>query len=170
MYAVVGCSECEALWVVSGRPETTGCPRCGKRHQFGRLKQFVTTDDETEARSVRAAMLARRNGQDLDPAEFAAMAEDAAAAGMDAAEYLDAAGVDAEAVAAAGERATESGGSRSREETVRGALRELDDPDREAVLEYAVDHGVPEDAAADILEKLGRAGEVTESGGRYRLV
>jgi hypothetical protein len=170
MYAVVGCSDCEALWVVEGRPETTGCPRCRTRHQFDRLKQFVTTEAESEARTARAAMLAQRADSDLDAAAFAAMAEDAEAAGMDPAEYLAAAGLDPDAVAAAGERATESPASPNREEAVRAALDALDDPDRAAVVAYAADHGVSEDAAGDVLDRLRRAGEVTESGGRYRLL
>ena len=52
MYAVVGCSNCRALWVVEDRPETTQCPRCRTSHRFGRLKAFAETDSADAA--VRA--------------------------------------------------------------------------------------------------------------------
>jgi hypothetical protein len=167
MYAVVGCSECEALWVVEGRPETTGCPRCGKRHQFDSRKQFVRTDDEAEARAARAALLAAREGSDIDATEFAAMAADADAAGIDDEAYLEAMGVDPAEVAAAGD---DGGRSRSREETVRDAVAAQERPDEDAVVAYATEHGVPAEAARDLLDRLVRAGEATESGGTYRLL
>jgi len=60
MYAVVGCTDCSALWLVEGRQQTAQCQRCGKTHQFEKLKKFVETDDEDHAREVRASMLANR--------------------------------------------------------------------------------------------------------------
>jgi len=90
-YAVVGCSDCNALWVVEGRPETTGCPRCEKRHQFGKLKQFVTTDDEDHAREVRASILANKAGHGDAFAEvddFATLDDYVEDAGIGDDEYL----------------------------------------------------------------------------------
>jgi DNA-directed RNA polymerase subunit RPC12/RpoP len=174
MYAVVGCSDCSALWVVEGRPETTRCPRCQSRHQFGKLKQFVTTDTPEEAKEARAAMLADRQDQgdafeNLD--HFAVMERDLDSAGVDDDTYLDAQGVDTEDVAAAGERASEgAGGSRSRKEIVRGAIEEREAPTEADVLDYATEHGVPEAAAERLLTKLVRAGEAIERDGTYRLV
>lgn len=174
MYAVVGCSECSALWVVEGRPETTRCPRCGSRRQYARLKKFVTTDDGDHARSVRAALLAQRSdhGDAVETVEdFAEMDVDPDEVGMDDEEYLQSAGLDPEAVAAAGERATEgAGGSESRPDVVRSALSDLSDPTREEVLDYADERGVPREAAADLLERLRDRGEVTERDGSYRLL
>lgn len=176
MYAVVGCSECSALWVVSGEPETTGCPRCGKRHRFGKLKRFVTTDEEDHAREVRASMLANRQGEgeaftELDSfAEMEAQVEDA---GVSEEEYLERSGLDAGEVAAAGERASEGPGASSglgREEAVRAALRDLDEPTEAEVAAYAAEHGASAEYVERALAKLTRAGEVSESRGRYRLV
>ncbi len=174
MYAVVGCDECSALWVVADEPETTGCPRCGKRHRYAKLKRFVTTDDEDHAREVRASMLANRQGEGeafaaMDSfAELEAQVDDA---GVSDDEYLERSGLDAEEVAAAGERASEGeGGGRSREETVRAALRELDEPTVDEVAAYAAERGVPEGYVERALAKLARAGEVSESRGTYRLV
>jgi hypothetical protein len=53
---------------------------------------------------------------------------------------------------------------------VRDAIREGDRPDEDRVVAYAVDNGVPAEAARDLLEKLTRRGEVSESRGRYRLL
>lgn len=173
MYAVVGCSDCSALWVVEGRPETTQCPRCGSRKQFARLKQFVSTDDPDHAKQVRAAMLAKRQGQaeafaDLD--DFATMEMYLDEAGVDDADYLEASGIDPEETKAAGERAGSDGGSRSRQQIVRDALADLDEPTTDDVVAYASEHGVESDYVERALEKLVRAGEVSESHGTYRLL
>jgi len=173
MYAVVGCSECGMLWVVEGRPETSGCPRCGTRREHARRRKFVTTDDEDHAREVRASMLASRQGHSdafADLASFAELEERVDDAGPSDQAYLAGSGVDPETVAEAGERATGSGTTGSRQETVRDALRELDDPTGDDVVGYAAEHGVPEDYTRRALRKLVRAGEVTENRGVYRLV
>ncbi|WP_135304013.1 DUF5817 domain-containing protein [Haloarcula amylovorans] len=174
MYAVVGCSECSALWVVEGRPETTQCPRCGKRRQHAKRRKFVETDDEAHAREVRASMLANRQGHGDDFAEldsYAEMERQADESGIDDETYLEASGLDSERVAAAGERAEQgaTNGS-SRKETVLSALRELDSPTEDAVVAYAEEREVPADYTRDALAKLVRAGAVSESRGTYRLL
>lgn len=176
MYAVVGCRDCTALWLVEGSPETTTCPRCGRRHQFDRLKQFVTTDDEDHAREVRASMLANRSdhGDAFATVDsFAELDEQLTDTVIDDEAYLDAKGVDVEAVDAAAERATQGSaqtGSGGRQAIVRSALEELDDPTVEAVIEYAANRGVPADYVRTALEKLVQTGAVSESDGRYRLL
>lgn len=168
MYAVVGCSACSALWIVEGRPETTGCPRCGRRRRFDKLKKFVETADEDDAREARAAMLAERGGEreafdDLGSfAELEAQLDDA---GVSDAEYLAESGLDPEEIAAAGESGDES---KSRRETVLDALDDLDRPTEAEVVAYATERGVPDDYVREALGKLVRAGEATENGGRYR--
>ena len=175
MYAVVGCSDCEALWVIEGRPETTRCPRCGTRHRTSGRKRFVETDDEDHAREVRASMLAARQGDadafaELD--SFEALGAAAEEGAVDEDEFLAAHGVDPEAVAAAGERAGRSGGTGgpSRREVVLAAVREQDAPDEAAVVAHAAEHGVAGEDARSALAKLRRAGEVTRDAGGYRLV
>ena len=176
MYAVVGCSDCSALWIVEGRPDTSQCPRCGTRRQFSKLREFVSTEDEDHAREVRASMLANRQGEGETFAEmdtFAELGDRAEEAGMDDGEYLDRAGVDAAEVADAAECA-ESGrsgsGGQSRKETVLSALRTLDRPTEDEVVTYAEERGVPADYVSDALTKLVSRGEVSESRGRYRLL
>jgi len=172
MYAVVGCGECQALWIVEGRPGTSQCPRCGKTRAYEKRREFLTTDDEDHAREVRASMLAARQGQDdafADLGSFAELETQVEDAGIDDETYLAESGIDPDAVAEADERDRGSGGS-SREATVRAALRELDDPTEDDVVAYASERGVPAEYTRKALEKLVRAGEVSESRGTYRLL
>jgi len=173
MYAVVGCSECAALWVLEGRPETSECPRCGSRRPTDRRRTFVRTEDADAAREARARLLAER--QDEASAfeaveDFAALEADLDAAGPDDETYLAESGLDPERIAEAGERATAPRRGQSRKETVMAALRELDEPDAAAVRAFCAERGVAEGDAEAILRKLVRAGEVTEAGGAYRLL
>jgi len=165
MYSVVGCSECRNLWVVEGRPETTQCPRCRTRHRFEKLRAFAETETSDAAARVRSSMLARRadDGEFVDPEEI-----DTEEVGIGDEAYLSASGLDAEAVSAAGERATSTDGSRSRKRVVLDALSELDEPTAAAVREYAAEAGVEGSYVDRALSKLQRAGEVTESDGVYR--
>jgi hypothetical protein len=82
-------------------------------------------------------------------------------------EYLAGSGIDPASVAAADEP---DGESRDRGDVVRAAVREQDRPTEAEVVAYASEHGVPAEAASELLSKLTRAGEVTEHGGRFRLL
>lgn len=175
MYSVVGCGKCGALKIVEGEPETTGCPRCGKRLQFHKLRKFARTDDPDAARQARAELLADREGHGerfatLD--SFAEMEDQLDADLVDEVRYLESGGIDPEEVAAAGERAEQGTGrsGASRKEVVEAALSELDRPTEDEVIAYADERGVPADYAQKALAKLVRAGEATENGGRYRSV
>jgi hypothetical protein len=176
MYAVVGCSDCNALEIVKGRPETTQCPRCGKRRKFEKLKKFVETNDEYHAREVRSSILANRRGEGEAFAEldsFSEMEERVDEAGPSDEEFLEASGIDTEEVAEAAERVENRSASTrgtSRKETVRTAVRELDRPTEDEVVAFAEERGVPAEYVRDALEKLARQGEVSESRGRYRLL
>jgi predicted Rossmann fold nucleotide-binding protein DprA/Smf involved in DNA uptake len=165
MYAVVGCSNCRALWVVEDRPETSRCPRCRTRHRFERLKTFAETESADAAARARSELLAERadEGEFVDPA-----AVDTDTVGMSEEAFLAASGLDAEEVAASGDRRAPGKGSRSRRQVVLEALEAHQAPTDDEVRAYAADHGVE---AADVdraLSKLERAGEVTRSGGAYR--
>lgn len=170
MYAVVGCSNCDALWVVEGRPETTSCPRCGKRRQFAKLKKFAETDTADAAKNVRSAMQQKRAGDEQDLDDFTTMGERAMESGLDEAEFLTASGLDADEVAEAGERADGHGTrtSMSKREAVERAVETLDRPTTDEIAAFAAEHGVERDYVERALTKLERAGAVTESGGRYR--
>jgi len=172
MYAVVGCNRCGALWVVEGRPESTGCPRCEKRHRFEKLRTLAEAEEADAAREARSRLLAERGGnaEQLDSLEgFSTLGEAAEDAGVSDEEFLRGSGVDHDAVSAAGERAESGQGrSRSRRQVVLDGVEEPDRPTESAVIEYAAEAGVPESYVEEALDRLRRRGEVTESDGRYR--
>jgi len=170
MYAVVGCSECQALWIVEGRPERSECPRCGASRKYEKRRKFVTTDDEDHAREVRSSMLAARQDQSDAFAElgsFAELDELVEGSGIDDETYLAESGIDPEEVNAA---ATDDSSSKSREAIVREAIRKHDDATESTVVDYAEEHGVSRSYTEKTLRKLVRAGEAMESRGVYRLV
>jgi hypothetical protein len=174
MYAVVGCRDCANLWLLSdpAASETATCPRCGTRRQTKKLRRLFESEDREAARQARAKLLADK--QDAGDAfdEVASVSElewQVEESGIDDREYLEGSGLDPDEVEAAGEQRRRPQ-SRNRTEVVRDALRESDRPTEAAVVEYATENGVPAEAARQTLEKLTRAGEVSESGGRYRLL
>ncbi len=166
MYTVVGCRNCQSLWTVEGRPETTQCPRCRTRHRFEKLRSFAETETSEAAARVRSSMLADRatEGEFVDPREI-----DTDAVGMDDDEFLAASGVDPEAVSAAERRADESTSrSRSRRQVVLDGLEELEDPTTTDLTEYAAAAGVEESYVERALEKLAQSGEITRTNDGYR--
>lgn len=178
MYAVVGCNRCGNLWLLSDPDgaETAQCPRCGKRHQVRKLRRFHETDDREAARQARSALLARKGDADESFADLDSVAEmerQLESAGVSDEEFLAGSGLDPEAVSEAAETATAGAGSRSsrsRERIVRDGIEELAEPSADAVVEYAVEHGVPEDAARDLLDRLRQQGEVIERDRQLRLL
>jgi len=173
MYAVVGCNECGTLWLLEDpdAADSATCPRCGKRHRTGKLKRFFESEERPPARQARSALLANRRDESEAFAEVdhvSELEERVEEAGVDDREYLEASGLDADEVFAAGD--ADSGGSRSREAVLRDAVREADGATEAAIVAYAESHGVPPEAARDLLSKLVRRGEATESRGEYRLL
>ncbi|WP_410766926.1 DUF5817 domain-containing protein [Haloferax sp. DFSO60] len=177
MYAVVGCTNCSNMWLLSDpkASKTATCPRCGRRHQTKKLRHFFESDDRDAARQARAALLAKKHG---DSAEFAQvehvskLGRQADESGIDDREYLEASGLDADEVFDAGDRVKKENqsGSSDRVTIVRDAIRDGDRPTEDEIVEVAVERGVPDEKARDVLEKLRRRGEVSESRGRYRVL
>lgn len=171
MYAVVGCDNCSALWIVEGNPETSQCPRCGRTRGYHKRRKFVTTDDEDHAREVRSSMLASRQGHGDAFAEldsFAELDDQVEESGIDDETYLRESGLDADEIQQANQE--ESHSSRSRQEIVREAIKTLSEPTASAVTEYASERGVPAEYTERALQKLVASGEATENRGVYRLV
>ena len=176
MYAVVGCNNCSMLWLLTDPREsnTAQCPRCGKTHQTKKLKHFFESDDRSAAQQARSALLAKKQGASETFADVDHVVDLEAQASepvVDDREYLDAAGLDADDIAAAGEQSTRR--SKPRDEIVREAVDEAGDDDRPTetdILDYAEQQGVPREKAQELLEKLCRRGEASKSGGRYRLL
>lgn len=168
MYRVVGCGGCGALWIIEGRPETSECPRCGARRPLDRRRTLFESEEADAAREARGRLLAER--QDDTGESFADLADAVDDAGPDDETYLAESGVDPAAAAEAGDRATASTPGRSREETVRAAIREAEAPTHATIEQYCEARGVPPEMAADLLEKLVSAGEVAREDGTYRLL
>lgn len=176
MYAVVGCTNCSMLWLLADpdSADSAACPRCETTHRTEKLKRFFESDDRAAAKEARAALLAKQQGDSETFAEVAHVSEleaQAEKAGIDDQEYLEASGIDADSVAAAAE-STDSGAS-SDDEIVRKAVKQAGDDDRPTdteIVAYAADRGVPREKAERLLEKLCRAGDASESRGRYRLL
>ncbi|WP_435144232.1 DUF5817 domain-containing protein [Halobaculum sp. P14] len=172
MYAVVGCTDCGTYWLLSDpdAQDSATCPRCGATHEARKLRRFFESDDRSEAAQARARLLAEKRGEReaFDRAGTVEQLErEAEEAGIDDREYLEGSGIDADEVSAAGD--TGGGRSKPRDEIVRDALR--DGPvDEDDVVDYATDRGVPASAARDLLNRLTRRGEATETGGEYRLL
>jgi hypothetical protein len=179
MYAVVGCTNCANMWLLSDpqASKTATCPRCGKRHQTKKLRRFFESDDRDAARQARAALLAKKHGDSEAFAQVAHVSDldrQVDESGIDDREYLEGSGLDADEVAEAGEqakhgRAASSGGA-DRLTVVREAIRDGDRPTEDDIVATASERGVPADKTRDILDKLRHRGAVSESGGRYRLL
>lgn len=168
MYAVVGCTECTSLWVIEDGSDSATCPRCGKRHRTEKLRHFAEAEDADDAREARAAIVAnRRDAGDAAPS-FGDLETSIAEDVVDDEIRLKAAGIDPEEVAAAGERASGGGGSRSRKEIVLDAFDVHDEPDVDAIRAYADERGVSGEYVDRALRKLEGRGEIVETAAGYR--
>lgn len=178
MYAVVGCTDCGNLWLLSDPREskTATCSRCGRRHQTKKLRRFFESDDRDAARQARSALLAKKHGDSEAFAQVEHVAElhrRVDESGIDDREYLEGSGLDADEVFDAGEQAKRgraSSGSVDRLTVIKDAIRDGDRPTEDEIVATAGENDVPVEKARDLLEKLRRRGEVSESGGRYRLL
>lgn len=170
MYAVVGCTECSSLWVIEDGADSATCPRCGMRHRTDKLRHFAEAAESEDAREARAALVAnRRDAGDAAPSfgELEASIEEDV---VDDATRLEAAGIDPEEVAEAGERASGGDGSRSRREIVLGAFDDYDEPGRREIYDHAEEHGVDREYVDRVLRKLERQGGIVETADGYRRI
>ncbi|MFB6254148.1 MAG: DUF5817 domain-containing protein [Halobacteriaceae archaeon] len=169
MFAVVGCRECSALWVISLDIQSTKCPQCGHQHQVDKLKKFITTENKDEAIELRSAMLAKRQGHadafaNLDG--FSELEEQLADAGIDDTEYLNAKGIDVDDVSMDRNESLHQ----SREEIIKQAIDTLDEPTTESIIQYAVSHGVSEEFSRSTLEKMRQEGIIAKQNSIYRIL
>ena len=169
MYSVVGCPECRAIWIREGAAETTTCPRCRTRHQVDRLRPLATTETPEAAREARTAILTEREGA-TEAAGYLETASELDTPSVPDSELLEAHEVEAEAVDAAGDRATASADTMSARERVRRLLEELSEPTEQHLLEAGIQHGLDPDDTREILHRLRRAGDVIQDGEGYRLL
>lgn len=170
MYAVVGCRECGAFWVIEGRPERTQCPRCRTSHQTTRLKRFVETEDGDAAREARGALLAADAGFEelYDRLERFDRLDDAAqAAGPDPDEVLAAVGVDPDA---ARDAAMRDRSSHDRLEIVERVIARADPATEAAIIDRATDRDLDPGTVRRALDALHERGAVVRDGDTYRII
>lgn len=175
MYAVVGCNNCSMLWLLTDpeRADSANCPRCETTHQTSKLKRLFESEDRVAAKEARSALLAKKQDNSeafADVAHVSELEQQAEDVGIDDREYLEAAGIDADSVATAGETTHEPTGSH--DEIVREAVREASDdrPTESEIVAYAAERGVPDEKTRKLLQKLCRVGDASESRGQYRLL
>lgn len=169
MYAVVGCTECLSLWVIEEGSDSATCPRCGKRHRTDKLRHFAEAADADDAREARGALVANRRGAGDAAPGFGDLKASIGDDVVDDEKLLEAAGIDPDAVAEAGERASSgSGSSRSRREIVLDAFEDHDEPGSDDIRAYAEEHGVPREYVDRALRKLEDRGEIVKGASGYR--
>jgi len=85
-YHVVGCTDCQALWVVEDlrQQDTATCPSCERTHDADLLTSFFDREEADKAHELRARMLADR----ADELEAYQNEDDYGVAGDRADEYL----------------------------------------------------------------------------------
>ena len=171
MYEVVGCDRCGSLWIRSGDAETSTCPRCGKRHQVKRLKALARSESADGAREARTQLLAERRAEDPSHiAGFNDVAEAASEPIITEADHLESAGIDIEAVAAAGERATASPTKESHQATIQRILNEEETATRDEIVEQATEADIDPATTEAILTGLIQRGDIVKTTDGYRMV
>ncbi len=63
-FAVVGCPDCQGLWILEDRHEheTTDCPQCGSTQKTKQLRALAQADDRDTICELRARVAAQRAG------------------------------------------------------------------------------------------------------------
>lgn len=163
-YHLVGCSRCDALWIIADKADqqTATCPRCRMRHPTDRLRSLTAADEKPTVEAARTARLAARAG--VDPAALDDIDPDAVFEPViDDATQLAAAGIDVP-------EEPPTPPARDRRSTLLALIDALDAPTHAAVVTAAADVGIDTDAAATLLERLHREGAITRRAGQYRVL
>lgn len=65
-YKVVGCKECEQIWMYKGEQKTTQCPRCRTTHDTDSLRKYTETESIETAREIRTQLLIDQSNVDSE--------------------------------------------------------------------------------------------------------
>lgn len=151
-YTVVSCNNCEEVWIVEDKPESSQCPTCEKTRRFKLLKKYKSVDNIEEARVIRAKVKATLADSDEEFEE--ALEEDKILAGGD--------------TFSTGTQFTSSSKSRSFEDVVEEAIESFNDI--EEIENYCEEHGYDGERANEYVEKKKQQGEVLEQDGEIRFI
>lgn len=176
MYAVVGCTDCEALWIVEDLPaaKTATCPQCQRCHQAKTLRQLATESSHQAAQQARSALLAHQQGNSAAFASIGHISELESRlaqeeTGVTDREYLSESGLDPATVADAEAKMTESvSSSPSPIDQVKAAIDTLGEPTESNIVATVAENGVEADRIRTLIEKLHRQGEITKERDRFR--
>lgn len=157
MYVVVGCSECDHLWIVEDDRESTECRRCGSRHDLDARRHFAEAEDANTARELRSRILAQRASAGEHPTESFAELDDRVADGViDPIHPV--------------ERTDPTPVPTDRLGLVTHGLERLERPRLEELVAFCAEYGQDGPAVERTLEALVRRGDVVREDRRYRLV
>lgn len=163
MYAVVGCSACHAIWILSDAGATAQCPRCRRTHDRDRLRTFAETESAEAARDARSRVLAERSDHGDDAAGFSSLVDAADAAGVDDDAYLTAHDIDVSEL-----DREESGTRRSLPDAVRDVVDAMDTATHDRVLDRLDAEGRDRERVATALDRLVEEGELLHVDDVYR--
>lgn len=150
-YTVVSCNDCEDVWIVKDKPETSRCPNCGKTRKFKLLKKYKSVDSIDKARLIRAKVKATIAGN-----------EDEFGKAIDDGHII--AGDDAFSTGGS----FMSSGSKSFEETVKEAIEEYGTLSE--IKEHCEEHGYGGSRAEEYIEKKKQQGEIIKQNGTLRFI
>lgn len=153
-HAVVGCTECSGLWIITPDPDTAICPRCGTRHQTTKLRKLATTTSKTQARELRGRLLAEQHGVDADAIENTS--------------YLTVE-PDIDDPTKPTTETTDSAVTLSKPELLEHTIHTLDTPTQETILDAMTAHGLKAEETTTLLEKLRHDGAIIKENDEYRL-
>lgn len=150
-YTVVSCNECEDVWIVKDKPETSKCPTCGKARKFKLLKKYKSVDVIEKARLIRAKVKASIADNDEEFGE--AIEEGEIIAGDDA--------------FTTGSR-FDNNSSKSFKDVVKDAIEEKDTV--EEIKEYCEEHDYDGSRAERYIDKKKQQGEIIKQDGSLRFI
>jgi SOS response regulatory protein OraA/RecX len=167
MYTVIICPNCEFPQIVADDPKRTDCQRCRDGLKFRKLKRFFTSSSLDEAQYARGTIAAQQRGvDDVDELPHNLDTEgvsDRLETELFEANNMNKADIEDQA-------STSSSINRSPPELLKDAIRSLDEPTEQQILEYTTEHGLSRDRATQVLSKLERHAEVMRPDGSYRLI
>jgi hypothetical protein len=169
MHHVVGCSNCDNLWIAYDEPKTTSCTLCGERYKFRKLKKLYSDPDEEKAKQALTLKQAEvndvehieeklRNSKMFDTDVKRAISDE---------EYLKRKGVSVDGDEDDGTDFS----SLSDEELVMEAVSEVDEPTEENIISFTEQYGVSEKKTREMIDRLCLNGEaMRKRNGEIRLL
>lgn len=157
-YGVVVCPNCEFVRVVELKHKTSKCGRCGKQSKMKKLKKFATSDSMEKMRLVASELRAKQRGE--EDAFFEAYESGE----LDGSKYS---GVSGNPLS----ESEDEEDDRSDREIIEDAIEDCEPATRDNIIAQAVEDGLSEDEADELLSKLRYHTEIMmKSDGTFRVI